>query len=336
MTKLISIVTPVYNEQDNVFELCSRISKVMASSGYEYEHILIDNASSDDTLSNLRVIAAKDIRVKVIVNTRNFGYIRSSFHAMLQANGDAVVLIAADLQDPPEMIPQFLTKWEEGYRTVMATKPVSEEARIMFQLRRLYYHVVSRISEIPLVQNATGSGLYDRSVVDLLRKLDDPYPYFRGLVCEVGYKIATVPFHQPRRARGLSSQNFYSLYDMAMLGVTKHSKLPLRLITMFGFVTSIVSLAISIGYLSAKLLFWNSFNLGLAPILIGIFFFGGIQMMFLGVIGEYLGSIQTHVRNIPHVFELERINFDARTLGRAGDRGLKGDTVEPTDPRSFD
>ncbi|MCA6112782.1 glycosyltransferase family 2 protein [Bradyrhizobium cenepequi] len=309
MTKTISIVTPVFNEQDNVVELCSRVATVMAGTGYEYEHILIDNASTDRTLDILRGIAARDVRVKFIVNTRNFGYIRSSFHAVLQASGDAVVLIAADLQDPPEMIPQFIAKWEEGYKTIMAVKPASEESPVMFHLRRLYYRMISRISDVPLVQNATGSGLYDRFIIDVLRKLDDPYPYFRGLVCEIGYKIATVSFHQPRRNRGLSSQNFYSLYDMAMLGVTKHSKVPLRLMTMLGFLVSIVSLAISLGYFGAKLLFWSWFELGLAPILIGIFFFGGVQMLFLGLIGEYLGSVQTHVANMPHVIEAERVNF---------------------------
>ncbi|WOH63913.1 glycosyltransferase family 2 protein [Bradyrhizobium sp. BWA-3-5] len=311
MTKTISIVTPVFNEQDNVVELCSRIATVMAHTGYDYEHILVDNASIDRTLELLRGIAAKDVRVKVIVNTRNFGYIRSSFHAVLQASGDAVVLIAADLQDPPEMILEFIAKWEEGYKTIMAVKPTSDESSVMFHLRRLYYRLISRISDVSLIQNATGAGLYDRFIVDQLRKLDEPYPFFRGLVCEVGYKIATIPFHQPRRNRGLSSQNFYSLYDLAMLGVTKHSKVPLRLIPMLGFLVSIVSLAISLGYFGTKLLFQNSFELGLAPILVAISFFCGIQMLFLGLIGEYVGSIQTHVRNMPHVIEAERINFES-------------------------
>ncbi|WP_027527130.1 glycosyltransferase family 2 protein [Bradyrhizobium sp. Ec3.3] len=309
MTKTISIVTPVFNEQDNVVELCSRIATVMAGTAYDYEHILVDNASVDRTLEILRGIAANDVRVRVIVNTRNFGYIRSSFHAVLQARGDAVVLIAADLQDPPEMILQFIAKWEEGYKTIMAVKPTSEESPVIFHLRRLYYRMISRISDAPLIQNATGAGLYDRIIIDVLRKLDEPYPFFRGLVCEIGYKIATVPFHQPRRNRGFSSQNFYSLYDMAMLGVTKHSKAPFRLMTILGSLISIVSLAMSLGYFGAKLLFRNSFELGLAPILGGISFSCGIQMLFLGLIGEYVGSIQTHVRNMPHVIEAERINF---------------------------
>jgi glycosyltransferase involved in cell wall biosynthesis len=306
---LISVVTPVFNEAANVVELCSRISAVMQSLDYDYEHICIDNASTDDTVKILCDLAANDAHIKIIVNARNFGYIRSSFHALLQATGDAVVLIAADLQDPPEMIAEFIKKWETGFKSVMAVKPESEESWLMYRLRRMYYQTISRISEVPLVQNATGSGLFDRAVINILRELEDPYPYFRGLVCEIGFPIATVPFKQPRRARGVTSQNFYSLYDMGMLGFTKHSKVPLRLMTIFGFSLSIVSLMTAVGYLMAKLLFWNSFLLGTAPILIGVFFFGALQMFFLGLLGEYVLSIQSHVRKVPLVIEAARINF---------------------------
>lgn len=309
MRKRISIVTPLFNEQSNVVELCQRVAQVMQSLPYDYEHLCIDNCSTDGTVAILREIAATDSHLKVIVNARNFGYIRSSYHGLLQANGDAAVLIASDLQDPPEMIREFVQKWEEGFKTVMAVKPVSEESAIVFRLRKLYYKIVSRISEVPLVQNATGSGLFDRAVLNILRSIQDPYPYFRGLVCEIGFPIATVPFKQPRRLRGVSSQNFYSLYDMAMLGITKHSKLPLRLMAMSGFVMASISILIAIGYLVAKLLFWNAFVLGTAPILIGIFFFGALQMLFLGLLGEYIGAIQTQVRNLPLVVEAERINF---------------------------
>ncbi|TKC91819.1 glycosyltransferase family 2 protein [Trinickia terrae] len=309
MRKRISVVTPLFNEQSNVVELCQRVAAVMKSLPYDYEHLCIDNCSTDDTVAILRQIAATDPSLKVIVNARNFGYIRSSYHGLLQADGDAVVLIASDLQDPPEMIRDFVQKWEEGFKTVMAVKPVSEESRLMFRLRKVYYRIVSRISEVSLVQNATGSGLFDRAVLNVLRSIQDPYPYFRGLVCEVGFPIATVPFKQPRRVRGVSSQNFYSLYDMAMLGITKHSKVPLRLMTISGFVLAFVSLLIAFGYLVAKLLFWNAFVLGTAPILIGIFFFGALQMMFLGLLGEYIGAIQTQVRNLPLVVEAERIGF---------------------------
>ncbi|QWD92056.1 glycosyltransferase [Polynucleobacter asymbioticus] len=309
MKKKISIVTPVYNEVDNVDELCERIRKVMVNSNYDYEHIVIDNKSTDTTVQKLKDLSSKDKNIKIIVNARNFGYIRSSFHALLQANGDAIVLIASDLQDPPEMISEFISKWEEGFKAVMAVKPSSEESRLIFFVRKLYYWAVAKISEVPLVQNATGSGLFDRVVIEALRKINDPYPYFRGLVCEIGYTIATVNFVQPMRKRGVTTQNFYSLYDMAMLGITKHSKVPLRIMTFFGFLIAFVSFIVAFIFFVAKILFWNSFSIGLAPLLIGLFFFGGVQMIFLGMLGEYIGSIQTHLRNMPHVTELERINF---------------------------
>jgi glycosyltransferase involved in cell wall biosynthesis len=309
MTKKISIVTPLFNEAENVTELCDRVANVMANLPYGYEHLCIDNCSTDNTVSLLRERAARDSNLRVIVNARNFGYIRSSFHALLQASGDAAVLIASDLQDPPEMIVEFIKQWEAGYKTVMATKPTSEESSLMFAIRKVYYKTIGRISDVPLVPNATGSGLFDRTVLDILRELKDPYPYFRGLVCEIGYPIATVPFKQPKRLRGITSQNFYSLYDMAMLGITKHSKVPLRLMTLLGFGIACLSLLVAFGYLMAKLIFWNSFEIGLAPILIGLFFFSSIQMIFLGMLGEYIGSIQTQVRNLPLVVEAERINF---------------------------
>ena len=307
--KKITIVTPVYNEQENVKELCERIAKVMSCLPYDYEHLCIDNSSCDSTVSILRERAANDPNLKIIVNTRNFGYIRSSFHGILQSTGDATVLIASDLQDPPEMINEFIKKWEEGYKTVMAVKPISDESSSMFFVRKIYYKIIGKISEVPLIQNATGSGLFDRVVIDILRQLKDPYPYFRGLVCEIGFPIAKIPFKQPRRMRGVTSQNFYSLFDMAMLGITKHSKLPLRLMTIFGFFMASISLLCGIGYFFAKLFFWNYFVLGSAPILIGFFFFSSVQMIFLGVLGEYIGAIQTQVRNLPLVVEKERINL---------------------------
>lgn len=202
MSKTISVVTPLFNEEANVTELCDRIAAVMQGLGHDYEHLCIDNCSTDRTVALLRERAARDPHLRVIVNARNFGYIRSSFHALLQASGDAAVLIASDLQDPPEMIAEFVRQWEAGYKTVMAVKPVSEESSVMFALRKIYYRTVGKISEVPLVPNATGSGLFDRAVLDILRQLRDPYPYFRGLVCEIGFPIATVPFKQPRRLRG--------------------------------------------------------------------------------------------------------------------------------------
>jgi len=307
--KKISIVTGCFNEEENVDELCERIAKVMATLPYDYEHIFIDNASTDNTVKKIKEIAAKDKRVKLIVNARNFGHIRSPYYALLQSSGDACVAIASDLQDPPEMIVDFIRKWEEGYKTVLAVKPESEESSIMFYVRKSYYRFITKISEVPLIKNATGAGLYDRAVIDILRKIQDPYPYFRGLLSEIGFPIATVPFIQPRRQRGFTKNNFYTLYDLAMLGITNHSKIPLRLMAMGGFLLSFISLVVALGFFVAKILFWNSFQLGAAPMLIGIFFFGAVQTFFIGVLGEYVASIHTQVRKMPLVVEVERINF---------------------------
>lgn len=310
MAKLISIVTPCFNEEGNVKELATRIATIMATLPYDYEHIFIDNHSTDGTVNLIRALAATDHRVKLIVNARNFGHIRSPFHGILQTSGDACILIASDLQDPPEMIADFAAKWEAGFKTVLATKPDSEESRAMFMVRSIYYRMIARISDVPLVRNATGAGLFDKVVVDILRKIDDPYPYFRGLVCEIGFPIATVPFKQPKRKRGITKNNFYTLYDIAMLGITNHSKIPLRLMTLGGFALSIASMMVAVGVFIAKLLFWNSFSLGIAPILMGMFFFASVQMLFIGLLGEYIGAIYTRVRRLPLVVEMERVNFD--------------------------
>jgi polyisoprenyl-phosphate glycosyltransferase len=309
-SKLISIVTPCYNEEDNIEELYRRIAKVMAAQPYDYEHICIDNCSTDGTVRKIKEIAAHDKRLKLIVNARNFGWIRSPHHGILQSRGDACVLITSDLQDPPEMIAEFIEKWEQGSKIVLAVKPESEGSALMFWLRRAYYRLIAGISEVPLVRNATGAGLFDRAVVDILRSIQDPYPYFRGLLCEIGFPIATVPFKQPKRLRGVSQSNFYRLYDVAMLGITKHSKVPLRLMAMSGFLLAFLSLLVALFFLVAKLLYWDSFQMGTAPILIGIFFFSAIQAFFIGVLGEYIGSIHTHVRNMPLVVEMERVNFE--------------------------
>ncbi len=307
--KLISIVTPCYNEEENVEELYKRVQNVMVKLPYDYEHIFIDNSSIDTTVSRIKMIAAKDKNIKLIVNARNFGHTKSPYYAILQSKGDACILIASDLQDPPEMIESFVKKWEEGYKTVLAVKPESEESKIMFFIRKTYYRFISRISEVTLVQNATGAGLFDKVVIDILRKIQDSNPYFRGLLCEIGFPIGLVPFKQPKRTRGITKNNFYTLFDLAMLGITNHSKVPLRLMTIGGFIVSFLSALTAFAFLVAKIISWNSFQMGTAPILIGLFFFGAIQAFFIGVIGEYIGSIHTQVRNMPLVIELERVNF---------------------------
>jgi len=313
--KLISVVSGCYNEEENVRECYEQVKKVFQEIGrYRYEHIFIDNASKDGTVAILRQIAAQDKNVKVIINARNFGHIRSPHHAMLTARGDAVISIVSDLQDPPQLIKEFIKKWEEGFLVVIAVKQESEESPIFFAIRKLYYEIVSRLAEIELNKNTTGFGLYDRRFIDIISEIDDPYPYFRGLVSEIGFPVAKIPYRQPVRKRGVTSNNFYRLYDMAMLGITNHSKVPLRLATMLGFAVSFLSLLVALGYLIFKLLYWNSFSLGLAPLEIGLFFFGSVQLFFIGILGEYIGAIHTQVQKRPLVVELERINFEPETV----------------------
>jgi polyisoprenyl-phosphate glycosyltransferase len=309
--KLISVVTPCYNEEENVVQLYEAIKKVFEGlPEYDYEHLYIDNCSQDKTPQLLEELAAKDKRVKVILNSRNFGHIRSPFHGIINASGDAVICMASDFQDPPDMIPLFIAKWSEGYKSVLAVKKKSRENGLMFLLRKLYYRISNSISEVALIENATGFGLYDRCVVDAMRDMKDPYPYVRGMVCEAGYEIAQVEFTQPRRERGITKNNFYTLYDMAMLGITSNSRVPLRIAAMAGFALSVLSILVSIVYLALKIIFWNRFNAGEAPILVGVFFFGAVQLFFIGIIGEYVGQIMTRVTNRPLVVEKKRINFD--------------------------
>lgn len=308
--KKIGFVVPCYNEVDNVGELYQQISTIMREmKRYEYEFIFIDNASTDGTKTVLRSLAKKDKKVKAIFNTRNFGQIRSPFYALLQCHADAVIRIAADLQDPPELIPEFIEKWESGLKVVMGVKVVSEESPIIYGLRSFYYKTLQSLAEITLVEHATGFGLYDQEVVKELRMINDPYPFFRGLIAEMGYKYEAIPYKQPKRKRGLTKNNFYTLYDMAMLGITNHSKLPLRIATMLGFLTSVISFLVGLVYLVYKLVNWQNFALGLAPVVVDLFFMGSIQLLFLGIVGEYIGAIYTQVLNRPLVVEDERLNF---------------------------
>ena len=306
----VTVVSPCYNEEANVEELFQRVDAVFANlPGYEFDYIFIDNASKDRTVEVLKAMAKNDQRVKIIVNSRNFGHIRSPYHGLLQGTGDAVIYLASVLQDPPELIPEFIKKWEEGYKVVWAVKTQSHETPLMFLTRKLYYEMISKLSEIELVKNATGFGLYDQRVIEILREIDDPYPYARGLISEIGFDIAKIPFTQPRRKRGITKNNFYTLYDIAMLGITNHSKVPLRLATMAGFTLAFLSLMVALGYLVAKLMFWYTFTLGMAPLIISIFFFSSVQLFFIGILGEYIGSIYTQVLKRPLVVEKERINF---------------------------
>lgn len=309
--KLISVVTACFNEEENVREVYEQVKAVFTDlPQYKYEHIFIDNASRDRTVAILKEIARQDHRVKIIVNTRNFGHIRSPVYAMMQARGDAVISVVADLQDPPGMIKDFLRKWEEGYKIAIGIKTKSEESPIFFAIRKVYYNLVGRLSDIELIKNFTGFGLYDREVISTLRSIKDPYPYFRGLICDLGFERAAIEYVQPSRKRGFTKHNFYDLYDMAMLGITNHSKVPLRLATMTGFMVAFMSLLTALVYFVYKLVFWANFQVGMAPLVIGLFFFSSVQLIFIGIIGEYIGAIHTQVLKRPLVIEKERINFD--------------------------
>jgi glycosyltransferase involved in cell wall biosynthesis len=307
--KTISIVTPCFNEEENVRELYERIHRIMENLDYEYEHIFIDNASTDRTVGILRGLAAQDKHVKVIINTRNFGHIRSPYYGLLQASGDAAVVMASDLQDPPEKISEFIHKWEEGFKVVIGVKTQSQESGFFYFLRSLYYRVLRNLSDVRLIDNFTGFGLYDQKVIEILRQFNDPYPYFRGLIADIGYEMAEVEFTQPRRKRGISKNNFYTLYDMAMLGIVSYTKVPLRLAAMLGFLSAALSFLVGLVYLVFKLVDWQNFSLGLAPVIIGLFFMGSVQLIFLGIVGEYIGLLYTLAVRRPLVIEKERINF---------------------------
>jgi len=311
MASLISLSIPCYNEEENIDELYRRICETVDKvTQYQFEFVFIDNASEDQTVKKLTFLASKDPRVKIIINTRNFGHIRSPYWGMMQTRGSATIALASDLQDPPELIPQFLVQWELGWKVVLAVKPRSKTNFFVHGLRRLYYQVLDGIANIELVKDATGFGLYDKKVLDEVRKIYDPYPYLRGLICELGFPIKTIPFLQPRRERGLSKNNFYTLFDIAMLGIVSHSLVPIRLASICGIVIGFLSLLVAIFYTMMKLLNWYSFPVGMAPIVIGIFLLFSLLFIFIGVLGEYIGSIHSYVKNRPIVVERERINFE--------------------------
>ena len=307
---MITILTPCRNERGNVSVLHERVRTAMAQIPEEsFVHLFIDNASTDGTQDELRRLAAEDASVKVIINLRNFGHVRSPYHGLLQAPGDAVIVIAADLQDPPELIPQFVGSWRKGHPVVLGQKRNSAESPLVFAVRKMYYRLVKRMADVDMLENVTGFGLYDRAVIEAFRALDEVYPYVRGLVTELGYPVELLQYDQPKRARGLTKNNFYTLYDLAMLGMTSHSKVPLRLATMLGFVASAVSFLFGLVYFVYKLLYWQRFPLGAAPVVIGLFFFASVQLIFIGILGEYIGSIHTQVLKRSLVVEKERINF---------------------------
>jgi len=307
---MISIVTPCYNEEENIAEVAAQVRSIMKSlPEYTYEHIFIDNASTDQTVDKLKLEAEKDNSIKIIVNSRNFGYIRSSMYGIYQATGDAVILIVADLQDPPKMIIEFIKKWEEGNDAVVGTKITSEENKWMFSIRGAYYKLLSKVSENQTIDHFTGFGLYDKKIISAIKSINDPYPFFRGLLSEVGYKVSKVEYNQPIRKKGKTKYNFYRLYDIGVLGIISNSKVPLRLAVFGGAISSAFSLLVGLGYFIMKIINWNSMELGIAPLLILSSLMFSVTLLFLGIIGEYVGAIYTQSQNRPLVFEQERVNF---------------------------
>ena len=309
MKKLISIITPTYNEEDNIEKLCSQISQELMKTDCDYEHIVIDNNSNDKTVEILKKIANKDKNLKIIINARNFGHIKSPIHGMLQSKGDAAILMSADFQDPPEMIKEYISEWKKGYDVVLGQKESTKDNLLVHNIKKIFYKLIKSISEVPLMLDTTGAGLFDRKIIEQVRLIDDPYPYFRGLISEITSNIKLIKFVQPKRLSGKTKNNFYTLYDIGILGIIKHSKIPLRIMTFLGFFTSIISILISLVFLFRKLFFWDSFDLGIAPLIVGLFGIASIQIFLLGFIGEYVMNILTQTRKLPLVVEKERINF---------------------------
>ena len=305
----ISIITPTYNEVENIEKLYLEIKNQFVKISCDYEHIIIDNCSKDGTIDKIKKLASTDENLKIIINSKNYGHIRSPFYGLLQSSGDASILMASDFQDPVELIPEYIEKWKKGCKIVLGEKNNSEESNIKFSLRKLFYNFLNKISDFELTKNTTGSGIFDKSVIEKLKKINDPYPYFRGLIAELGEEIETIKFNQPLRKHGVTKNNIATLYDIGILGIVKHSRTPLRFMVVLGFISSVISLLFGIFYLIFKLLFWESFALGLAPIIIGIFIVSSIHITLLGLVGEYIGVILLHQRNLPLVIEKERINF---------------------------
>ena len=306
----ISIVTPTFNEEQNIEKISNDISVEMEKLNIVYEHIIIDNNSTDQTQNIIRQICKKDKKVKAIFNSRNFGHVRSPYYAILQSSGDATILFAADFQDPIELIPQLIKKWQLGSKAVFLKRKSSEENLILETIKVLFYKFINKISEVSLIERTTGSGIFDKSIISKLKDMEDPDPYFRGIVSEIDSNIDIIEFDQPRRLHGKSKNNFYTLFDLGVNAIIKHSKIPLRIITIGGFFLSIILIVVAIFFLIYKIIYWDKFQLGLAPIILGVFLGFSVLIFMLGTIGEYIGVILKQVRKIPLVFEKERINFD--------------------------
>lgn len=310
--KKISILIPCYNEEENVEPMSEAIAALFENelSSYDYELVFIDNDSKDLTRPKLREICRKNPHVKAIFNAKNFGQFNSPYYGILQTTGDCTISMVCDFQDPIELIPKYIAEWEKGYKIVIGIKTSSKESKIMYALRSLYYKMVKKFSDVEQIEHFTGSGLYDKDFVQVLRDLKDPTPFLRGIVAELGYERKEIPYEQPKRRAGKTHNNFYTLYDAAMLSITSYTKIGLRLCTFLGMMCGAISAVIGIVYLLMKLIWWDRFAAGMAPVLIGMFFLGSLQLFFIGLIGEYISSINQRVMNRPLVVEAERINFE--------------------------
>ena len=310
--KKISVLIPCYNEAENVGPISRAVTEILEKElpRYDYELVFIDNDSTDGTRDIIRGLCADNPRIKAILNARNFGQFNSPYYGMLQVTGDCVIEMVADFQDPVEMIPKYIHEWEKGYKIVIGIKTSSKENRLMYWLRSCYYKTIKKLSDVEQIEHFTGSGLYDREFIEVLRNLDDPTPFLRGIVAELGYRRKEIPYEQPRRRAGKTHNNFYRLYDAAMLSVTSYTKAGLRLATIFGSICAVVSMLIALVYLVMKLIWWDRFPAGMAPMLIGMLFLGSVQLFFIGFLGEYIMSINQRVMKRPLVIEEERINFN--------------------------
>ena len=312
--KLISVVVPTYNEQENVVPLTDTLVKIFTEElpEYNYEIIFIDNHSKDNTKTLIRQICSENPNVKAIFNARNFGQMRSPVYGFKQAYGDCVVRLNADFQDPPSLIPTFVREWEKGYKIVIGIKEKTEEGFFMAFVRRQYYKFLRKITDIGHIENFTGFGLFDKAFVDVVRNIHDPMPYFRGMVAEFGFEYKTILYQRPNRRAGKSKNHFYTLYDVAMIGITSYSKVMLRLASFLGFIIGGLSFLVALVYFIMKLVHWDWFRSGIAPLVIGVFFLGGVQLFFIGLLGEYVLAINSRVLDRPLVVEEERLNFNVK------------------------
>ena len=318
MKKTISIVIPCYNEEENVIPLANALRTCFREKlqNYHYELLFIDNDSQDKTRENLRALCKEDKGIKAIFNAKNFGQFNSPYYGMLNSTGDATILMAADFQDPVEMIPKFVEAWEEGYRIVIGVKTESNESKIMYALRGIYYKLIRKMSSVDQISQFTGFGLYDKGFISVMKSLDDPTPFLRGIVAELGYRRKDIPYTQPKRRAGVTHNNFYTLYDAAMLSFTSYTKVGLRLAVFFGAIFAGISMLVGLLYLIMKLIWWDRFPAGMAPMLIGMLFLGSVQIFFIGLLGEYILSINQRVMKRPLVVEEERLNFSSESPER--------------------